>query len=111
MSFGAPKGKYVKRAMPGLGAPEDSPAAKSAREGARIRGEAAMRRARRERRILAARNEPKVKVEVRHVAPRTRPGAGGRPRNALTAANSSFSVFACHSQITLVKRATEPQPR
>ena len=39
------------------------------------------------------------------------PGAGGRPRNALTAANSSFSVFACHSQITLVKRATEPQPR
>jgi|MDSW01.3.fsa_nt_gb hypothetical protein len=79
MSFGAPKGKYVKRAMPGLGAPEDSPAAKSAREGARIRGEAAMRRARRERRILAARNEPKVKVEVRHVAPRTRPAAGGRP--------------------------------
>ena len=28
---------------------------------------------------LAARNEYKVKVEVRHVAPRTRPGAGGRP--------------------------------
>ena len=73
MSFGPPTGKYVKTKRPVLRSqPDDAEDAAlvSARARAIARGEGAMRKDRRERRVAAMKNEPKVMREVR-THPRT----------------------------------------
>ena len=68
MSFGPPTGKYVKTKRPVLRSQLDDDAEDalvSARARAIARGEGAMRKDRRERRLAAMKNEPNVMREVR----------------------------------------------
>ena len=122
MSFGPPTGKYVKTKRPVLRSqPDDAEDAAlvSARARAIARGEGAMRKDRRERRVAAMKNEPKVMREVR-THPRTTsppaPGPARAPRGffpliRITSSRprSSNGTFAIRIQIHRQPRAG-PRP-
>ena len=94
MSFGPPTGKYVKTKRPVLRSqPDDAEDAAlvSARARAIARGEGAMRKDRRERRVAAMKNEPKVMREVR-----THPRTTSPPRARARARPSWFLPVDSH---------------